>query len=107
MVRREMLDRRRVRGAHGQRLDAPIEQQRQVLVRHLQLAERSLHRYLPDDGGAQQDAIARVGQMTTGVLAQALVAAQEPERGVRVEQQLHRAPNASARSSGSSSKSSA
>src|SRR5687767_5080818 len=101
-MRWEMFGGGGVGGAHGEWLDTGVEQEREVLLRYGELAQRALDGDLPDDGCAEQDAIGVVGEMALRVLAEAVIAAEEPQRGVRVEQQLQRTPNASAMSSGSS-----
>src|SRR5437667_3768140 len=106
-MRWELFDGGCVGDGHGEWLNARVEQQREVRVRHDELAQRALDGDLPGDGRAQQDAVGAVRELAFGVLPQAFIAAEKPQGGMRVEQQLQRAPNASAISSGSSSKSSA
>ena len=71
-----------------------VEQQRQVLLGHDEPAERALDGDFTDDCCAEQDAVGVIGEVTLGLLPQALIAAEKPESGMRVQQQLQQAPNA-------------
>src|SRR4051812_36504248 len=93
--------------AHREWLRPRTEEKREVLVRRIERSERALERDLPDDHRAEQDPVRPIPEVIQRALAQPLVSAHEPERGVRVQEEIQRALNASAMSSGSSSRSSA
>src|SRR4051794_13616306 len=107
VMRREALHGEGVLNGHRERVRACAEQQREVFVGRIELSEGALDSDLPYDDGAEKGAIGGIAQMIQRRGAQPWVGTHEPQRGVGVEQKVQRAPNASAMSSGSSSKSSA
>ena len=107
VMRRELLDRDRVGHADRQFADPSSDQLEGQAVADLELAQGALDRDLPRHDRAQEDLVTRVFQQLARGITDLGGVVRPPQHDMGVEQELQRAPKASAMSSGSSSKSSA